>query len=623
MQSPSPLQETASTLSGEAQSFATTNAGADGMSQYASVFIPSGFPKGGGGGAHPLPVPNALSSATAHAEAGGASIARSGPTGSSRSCNSSNGAGGSDGLSPAHTDSAAAAEWRALYGASAEMMAATAGAFRAGSSGVSFMTPIFHLTAHDATILSMEHNNHCKLLGISTSKNEILVTWTQLMPVIENMGALRAADDDLFGGDQAPPIDERLLEWDPATMSILIDEVPCACTELSWAPWQQGIYLAGLCPGHGIRIYHYSHGHWALDDCIRTTESTSCAISNHFTVACACSRGRVELWSRGAASGVGGPTPAAAPSTTARGHSGGIAGTGGRFNPGPGGNGNGSSWVLCRTVTFPLSEDEEASGGSAAGASRGQEGARNNGGGVGLLGATHAAPTTATRHRTRDIVGVGWDESGALLAVGDQGGSVHVLAVTQEGTRLGEMVFHLPPSDGAAPCRRVAWAPSSGRSFLSLAMVFGDCVRIVLFRRPRFMSAAGLPHPGHGGRNAAVASGNSSGGGGVSGATLLVLASAMVPCEEVTKLSWNGTGTRFVTSHLDSSVNIWAVDVRYQYPTVRPDGSAGGEPTSGDGAPQITGEGGRGSTALSEKRLSLVVSVRRTSSVHPYHAGSK
>ncbi|KPI90503.1 hypothetical protein ABL78_0433 [Leptomonas seymouri] len=596
------------------------------MSRYASLFIPSGFPKGGDFGAHPLSASNARASAAAHAEAGGGSAEFDGRTSGS----SSGGGGGSGGLSRAHTDSAAAAEWRALYGASAAMMAATAGSFRAGSSGVSLMTPIFHLTAHDATILSMEHNNHCKLLGISTSKNEILVTWTQLMPVIENIGALGAADDDLFGGEEAPPMDERLLEWDPATMSILIDELPFTCTELSWAPWQQGIYLAGLCPGHGIRIYRYSHGHWALDDYIRTTESTSCSISKHFTVACACSRARLELWSRGATLGGGSPTSAATSPTTAGGHSGGASGAVGGLIKGPDVRVSSSSWVLCGTLTLPDAEDEEISGGADAGAgsggaSRGHDGRLNSGSGMGGPGSSNAAPT-AGRYRLRDILGVGWDESGALLAVGDQGGSVRVVSVTQSGTRLGEVVFHLPPSGGAGPCRQVAWAPSSGRSFLSLAMVLGNCVRLVLFRRPRFMCAAGLPHPGHGGRgvlaahNANAAMGNSD--GGVS-EVLQALASTLVPCEEVTKLSWNGTGTRFVTSHLDSSVNMWAVDVRYQYEMTRPDARAASESASGDGNPQNTGEGCRGSTALSERRLSLVVSVRRTSSVHPYHVASK
>lgn len=106
---------------------------------------------------------------------------------------------------------------------------------------------------------------------------------------------------------------------------------------------------------------------------------------------------------------------------------------------------------------------------------------------------------------------------------------------------------------------------------------------------------------------------------------LQVLASVLVPCEEVAKLSWNGTGTRFVSSHLDSSVNIWAVDVRYQYQTKPEDsnGGGGGRPASTDAAPPNAREGVRGGRALSDRRLSLVVSVRRTSSVHPYHAASK
>ncbi|KAG5468293.1 hypothetical protein LSCM1_02272 [Leishmania martiniquensis] len=505
-----------------------------------------------------------------------------------------------------HTNTAASAEWSALYGASADMMNSTAHTFRAGGAGVSFMTPIFHLTADDATILSMEHNNHCKLLGIATSKNEILVTWTQLMPVIENMGALRGQDDDLFGGEEVTPGDERLLEWDPAAMSILIDQLPYTCTELLWAPWQQGIYLAGLCPGHGIRLYRYSHGNWALDDCIRSTESVSCSLSTNFTVACACSRGRVELWVRGStavgAAVVPGPSPgpsAGDSMTTSRGE-----------------GASGTSWVLCCTLTLPFMESEDG-------------GFRIRGGD--RSGYLDASSAPGARHRLRDTLSVAWDESGALLAAGDQGGSVYVVSATQGSTRLGQVVYHQASSALCTPCRQVAWSPSSGRSFLCLAMVFTTSVRLVLFRRPRFMNAAGLPH---------VASGGRGGGGGRAGGAhssaapiasiaLQVLAATQVPCEEVAKLSWNSTGTRFVTTHLDSSVNIWAVDFRHQRHLQR-DGAT--ETDSGEVENTFHGgdkahAGGRAETSLpkaaGDKQLRLLVSVRRTSAVHPYHAVSK
>ncbi|TPP40135.1 hypothetical protein CGC21_26445 [Leishmania donovani] len=505
-----------------------------------------------------------------------------------------------------YTDTAAAAEWRALYGASAEMMNSTAHTFRAGGAGVSYMTPIFHLTADDATILSMEHNNHCRLLGIATSKNQIFVTWTQLMPVIENMGMLWAPDDDLFGGEQATPVDERLLEWDPATMSILIDELPYTCTELSWAPWQQGIYLAGLCPGHGIRLYRYSHGNWALDDCIRSTESVSCSISTNFTVACACRRGRVELWVRGSTACGTAVAPGPSPSLS--------AGDGTATNGGDGVSH--TSWVLCRVLTLPFTEDD-------GGGSRTHDGDRS--------GDAGSSSAVAARHRRRDTLGVAWDESGALLAAGDQGGSVYVVAATQDSTRLGEVVYHRLPSALCSPCKQVAWSPSSGRSFLCLAMVFTTCVRLVLFRRPRFMNAAGLPHATH-----------SVGGGGggrmgwahgsvapIAASPLEELATAQVPCEEVAKLSWNNTGTRFVTAHLDSSVNIWAVDFRYQHPVKGGGANATGGRDEANTLHSVDSARMDGQVetsvfaAAGDKRLGIVVSVRRTSAVHPYHALSK
>lgn len=556
-------------------------------------YVPSGFPAGGGlfSGAVPTPA------GAVYAGLG----ARPSPAATATAPGRLLHGGGAHGTAYPRTDTAAAAEWRALYGASADMMHSTARTFRAGGAGVSYMTPIFHLTAHDATILAMEHNNHCKLLAISTSKNEILVTWTQLMPVIENMGVLRTADDDLFGGEQVAPVDERLLEWDPATMSILIDELPHPCTGLQWAPWQQGIYLAGLCPGHGIRLYRYSHGHWALDDYIRSTESSSCDISANFTVACACSRGRVELWVGGATSagpgGVPPPPPPLAAAASAAPHLNGTGATGGSAASGPA-NGAAptgaaasaappsSAWVLSRTLTLPIPDEDDAGG----------------------RGGVAAAPPAA-RHRPRDILGVGWDESATLLAAGDQGGAVYVIAATQDSSRLGEVVYQQPASGPHGPCKQVAWSPSSGRSYLSLAMVFATCVRLVLFRRPRFMNAAGLPQAARGG----VGGVDSRGAGPHSGSALQVLASAQVPCEEVAKLSWNNTGTRFVTAHLDSSVNIWAIDVRYQHPT---NGVTAAGPGGGGGSSSAE-DGG------ADKRLALVVSVRRTSAVHPYHAVSK
>ncbi|SYZ65244.1 hypothetical_protein [Leishmania braziliensis MHOM/BR/75/M2904] len=505
-----------------------------------------------------------------------------------------------------HTDTAAAAEWRALYGTSTDMMNSTARKFRAGGTGVSYMNPIFHLTADDATILSMEHNNHCKLLGIATSKKEILVTWTQLMPVIENMGMLQGPDEDLFGGEQAIPVDERLLEWDPATMSILIDKLPYTCTELSWAPWQQGIYLAGLCPGHGIRLYRYSHGNWALDDCIRSSESVSCTISANFTVACACSGGRVELWVRG--STVSGRAVAPGPSPGSR------AGDGTAINGGD--EAKGTSWMLCRTIMLPFDEDD-------GGSFRAHDGGRSSGAG--------STPASAARHRRRDILGVAWDESGALLAAGDQGGSVYVVAATQDSTRLDDVVYHQPTSASCGPCKQVAWSPSSGRSFLCLAMVFTTFVQLVLFRRPRFMNAAGLPHVEHsidsaGGGRAREVRGSAS---TIAASPLQVLATVQVPCGEVARLSWNNTGTRFVTTHLDSSVNIWAVDFRYQHSLKDDRAYVTGSREDANALQYADSPRADGHVETSvpaeagDRRLCVVVSVRRTTAVHPYHAVSK
>jgi hypothetical protein len=66
------------------------------------------------------------------------------------------------------------------------------------------------------------------------------------------------------------------------------------------------------------------------------------------------------------------------------------------------------------------------------------------------------------------------------------------------------------------------------------------------------------------------------------------------------------------------------VDVRYQYQTTRKEGDHTEDRSANENGPVTNSSAGaHGRNASPEKRLSLVVSVRRTSSVHPYHAVSK
>lgn len=444
----------------------------------------------------------------------------------------------------------------------------------------SFMSPIFHFTSHDATILAMEHNNHCKMLALSTSKNEIFVTLTQLMPVVENTGAT-GPNDDPFAVQPAPLLDERLLEWDPAAMTVLVDRLRYPCTQLIWAPWQHGVFFAAVCPNKQIRLYRYSHGRWALDEALNTPDCTSCAFSVHFTLACACKSGKVSLLARQAS-----PT-----------------------------GGEEGAWTVCG-VLDPNAEDAYGAvtrgGSSGGGALRSRErrpdgeravepsptslsrepgvSAANGGGGGGGRPKT-VFPPGATRRVAHDWLSVGFDEFGVLLAAGRRDGAVRVFTVLNEGTVLGPVAFAFDPPPREAPspssspslstantglgeCRQVAWSPSAGRSFLVLAIVYANRITLAVIRRPRLLQLA------------------ASGGGGTRGGaapapplSLQLLATASVACDEVAKLSWNTTGTRFVTSHTDSSVHVWSMHVSYQQPQLPQLQGPGSVATSPQGQP--------------------------------------
>ncbi|AAZ10803.1 uncharacterized protein TEOVI_000066000 [Trypanosoma equiperdum] len=147
------------------------------------------------------------------------------------------------------------------------------------SSGVPY--PLFHLIAGDTVILAMEHNNHSKLLALSTSRNEIFVTNTQSLP----MEAVQMSDGEK----------ER---WDPAAATTLVDRLRHACTQLVWAPWQYGNRLACISRGKHIRIYRLSHNRWALDEAVPVQDCNAAAFSPYLTMACACAKGKVLIFAQ-------------------------------------------------------------------------------------------------------------------------------------------------------------------------------------------------------------------------------------------------------------------------------------------------------------------------------------
>ncbi|CCW66532.1 unnamed protein product [Phytomonas sp. Hart1] len=417
----------------------------------------------------------------------------------------------------------------------------------------SYMSPIFHFTSHDTTIIAMEHNNHYKLMAISTSRREIFVTLTQEMPVIENMGAIKSFED-LFGaggglsGSGVPPppfLNEDLFKWNPAEMTVLVDQLQYPCTQLEWGPWQHGVYLAGICPGWQIRVYRFSHSRWALDADIKASNGASIAFSSQCTLACACNSGEILLFVRRSASLNGG-----------------------------------SPWVLCCTVstrpqdpniTFPpkaMDSIQEPGPGSVDLDPRFSSTSNLNISNVDTK-VGHGDPSTR-------CLCVHFDDTGSLLASGYQDGSVKVFLVVDGGTQIRDVVFSSSSTHQNGMCRQVVWSPSSGRNFLLLAIVYANYFTILLFQRPRLHSissrSTGLTSGGNiiyqhahmhtalgdsgvGGRNTAKT--------GERALKLHVLESTTAACEGMSKLSWNTTGTRFVTSHADGLVHAWAVDISY------------------------------------------------------------
>ncbi|CCW60654.1 unnamed protein product [Phytomonas sp. EM1] len=527
----------------------------------------------------------------------------------------------------------------------------------------SYMSPIFHFTSHDTRIIAMEHNNHYKLMAISTSRREIFVTLTQEMPVVENMGAIKASEDPFGAGGglsglgvPPPPfLNEGLLKWDPAEMTVLVDQLQFPCTQLEWGPWQHGVYLAGMCPGWQIRVYRFSHSRWALDAEIKASNGVSIAFSSQCTLACACNSGEILLFVRRSDSS----------------------------------NGEGP-WVLCCTF-LPGPEDHNITilprcaldsiqepGSSSVDLDPRFSNTSNLNTSTVETKALHVDPSMR-------CLCVHFDDSGSLLASGFQDGSVRVFLVVDGGTRVGDLVF----SSGSTHrnngmCRQVVWSPSSGRNFLLLAIVYANYFTILLFQRPRlhnfFFRSTGLtsganalfPHAhmyaplsdsGVGGRNTAKISERSL--------KLHVLESKTALCEGISKLSWNTTGTRFVTSHADGLVNAWSVDINYVQRHEQHNGMSSncvndkgmvvrtgiglhgstsygvGDETShlSHGYQQRTSEGGIvsgeslttpvetcfsgnavkggdkpvGEHRVSEPKLSIFMSLRKVLSAHPYH----
>ncbi|KAH9577500.1 hypothetical protein LSM04_007010 [Trypanosoma melophagium] len=396
-----------------------------------------------------------------------------------------------------------------------------------GCCSSNFMRPLFHFTAHDTVIIAMEHNNHGKLLAISTSKNEVFVMSTRNIP-FENVLLT----------------EEEHLKWDPASSVVLIEHLRYPCTYLAWAPWQYGMYLACVCRGKQVRLYRQAHGNWSLDEVLTVQDCISVSFSLHFTMACLSAKGKVTIFSQATAN-------------------------------------EGSFWSPLSTYS--------------------QEGGND----------TLSRPLNTRSRTIKGYTCLGWDETGTLLVVGDEEGVFRVLNVTASGKCIGDVAYASESIPGRGRClRQVSWSPSAGRSFLILAAVFSYQVSLFFFKRPSLSSGV------------QTSAGNQ----------LILMAKASVSMEEVTQLSWNTNGTRFITAHTDGAVSVWSVNVSYQrnqqFPLSDVVRSGGGTSSNNSGG------GGGGSSGVNNKKdsatgngmpwideaLTIVTSIRKVSVVHPYHA---
>ncbi|RNF11168.1 hypothetical protein TraAM80_01099 [Trypanosoma rangeli] len=386
------------------------------------------------------------------------------------------------------------------------------------SSLSNVMRPLFHFTADDAVILAMEHNNHNKLLAVSTSNNEVFVTSTRDMP-LEGMQAANGEET----------------QWSPAENTVRIDHLRFPCTQLAWAPWQYGIYLACVCRGKQVRLYRLSHGRWSLDEEVEAQDCNSVAFSAHFTMACVTAEGKLLIFVQ----------------TTVNGD---------------------NRWMLHSTHS-----DEES---------------------------PNATRQLIDRSRTvKAFTCVAWDETGTLLAVGDDEGELRVVFVYDEGRSIGEVAYRSElVSDRRKGIRQVAWSPGAGRSFLVLAVVTSYKVTLLFFKRARVgMSGGG---------------GSGSGAQAALGAQLHFVTKTSVNMEEVTELSWNIHGGRFATAHTGGAICVWAVNISYQ--KGQQDSFVDVENVTGG---NISGSGGANHVNVTQPShdLVLVASVSKVSGVHPYH----
>lgn len=140
---------------------------------------------------------------------------------------------------------------------------------------------------------------------------------------------------------------------------------------------------------------------------------------------------------------------------------------------------------------------------------------------------------------------VGWDETGNLLAVGIDEESFCIFYTLDEGHRIGPVAYPLYSfSQSSGSLRQLSWAPGAGRSFFVFSVLTSNEVTLFLFQRPRVED-------------------ENSDMSFTEAKQLHLIAQTKVAVEGVTELSWNTSGIRFATAHIDGKICFWALNVSY------------------------------------------------------------
>jgi hypothetical protein len=397
------------------------------------------------------------------------------------------------------------------------------------SSSEPLLTPLFHIKSRDTCIMAMEHNAHFAVTALSLSTGEIVVVAMAPFAAVGGSGSGSGSGSSaesqphrvsasrnklsLHSGSYTDKVDsleksiaKQHTEWNPSTHSVTITTLPSPCLQLAWAPWRYGLMLVCVCPGKAVQIFRYALQQWSEE--IVSEQVMFCnavAFAPNGVLACGCNKGRI---------------------------------------------------VFLRKDNEEFGQPWRAIFRTGDGSS-----APANAGG----GRTSVEDRDADRRK--DIVSISWSDPGTMLAVGDQDSTVRVYDIGSKADTFQLKLVYSHNVDSRSGLRQLAWAPSSARSFLILAVAATDHFLILIFSTAAHASMREAP------RQAAAFQAERLGSAlyfcnGVSNPQRGVGSSSGSSCgtgtDELLKLCWNGSGMKLATTHADGSTRVYQVRVMYK-----------------------------------------------------------